>query len=207
MKKDLGKTVSERERVMPALAIKIRSEREAKHLSQGELAKIAGTNQATIDRIERGVTTHSRYLPGVLRALEIETNSVPIIAAVTESGAVHSILNTSAPTDFGDSDNPQYEQISSPPGVQNGIAVRVQGAALWPRYVEGDVLVFEKTLKDLPSLLDKTCLVQLADGSTWLRVLQKGSRPGLYTLAAHNAPPMSDVLVARAYPVVWVKPA
>ncbi len=52
------------ERLAKARGEDIRTAREAKGWSQAELAEKAGTTQQTVDRIERGVTEHSRaYVP------------------------------------------------------------------------------------------------------------------------------------------------
>lgn len=48
----------------------IRRAREALGWSQAKLAAAAGTTQQTVDRIERGLTTHSRAIPGIEAALK-----------------------------------------------------------------------------------------------------------------------------------------
>lgn len=53
---------------------RIRQAREAQGLSQSDLAEMVKTTQQTIDRIERGKTTHSRSTPAILRALGLETD-------------------------------------------------------------------------------------------------------------------------------------
>lgn len=51
---------------------RIQQAREARGWSQAELAEKAGTNQQTVDRIESGITKHSRATPAILRALGLE---------------------------------------------------------------------------------------------------------------------------------------
>lgn len=48
---------------------KLRREREALGWSQAKLATAAGTTQQTVDRIERGLTAHSRAIPNIESAL------------------------------------------------------------------------------------------------------------------------------------------
>lgn len=60
---------------------RIRQAREARNMSQQELADLAGTTQQTVDRIENGKTQHSRATPAILRVLGLEseqTNSPDI---------------------------------------------------------------------------------------------------------------------------------
>lgn len=55
--------------------------RQALGLSQQEVAEKAGTTQQTVDRVERGLTQHSRATPAILRVLGLEsdqTNSLDI---------------------------------------------------------------------------------------------------------------------------------
>src|ERR1700733_11386698 len=47
-------------------------ERERRGWSQQKLADLAGTNQATIDRLETGQTKHSKYLESVLVTLALK---------------------------------------------------------------------------------------------------------------------------------------
>ena len=59
------------ERLAKGRGDEIRIAREAKGWSQAELAQKAGTTQQTVDRIERGVTEHSRSYPSLRVALEL----------------------------------------------------------------------------------------------------------------------------------------
>jgi transcriptional regulator with XRE-family HTH domain len=62
--------------VMDRLARKrgqeIRRAREAREMSQADLAKAAGTSQQTVDRIERGAVGHSRAYPKLRDALGLD---------------------------------------------------------------------------------------------------------------------------------------
>src|SRR5919106_647430 len=53
------------------LGERIRRERHAQNLSQQALAKMVGTNQQTVEKIETGKTKHSSFLPQILTALGI----------------------------------------------------------------------------------------------------------------------------------------
>lgn len=55
---------------MSDIGDRVRAGREALGISQAGLAQRVGTSQQTIDRIERGETTHSRYIVPIMSILE-----------------------------------------------------------------------------------------------------------------------------------------
>lgn len=58
-------------RLRQSIGDRIRTEREAKGWTQTQLAEMAGTNQQTVDRLERGVTSRSKAYPKIMEALGI----------------------------------------------------------------------------------------------------------------------------------------
>ncbi len=65
------------DRMMSAKGDEIRAAREKLGLSQAELASRAGTNQQTIDRLERGLTRQSKYMPEIRDALGLNPYQEP----------------------------------------------------------------------------------------------------------------------------------
>lgn len=61
------------ERLSARNAGEIRAQREKLGLSQARVAELAGTSQQTVDRIERGETQASRFIPEIRRALGLQT--------------------------------------------------------------------------------------------------------------------------------------
>lgn len=180
---------------------RIREKREALGWTQAELAAAAGTNQPTVDRIERGETLHSKHLTKILLALGITDQSpsrVPIVGYIGGGQAVLAI------DDHLKGDG--FDEIDAPAGVENGIGLIVRGDSMAPKYDDGDVIVVDKVILDLTSLLGRVCYVKLADGRCYLKRLAAGSRPGRYTLQSFNGPSIHDVVIELAYPVAWVKP-
>jgi repressor LexA len=55
--------------------------------------------------------------------------------------------------------------------------------------------------------LGEDCAVRLTTGETYIKQLIKGSSPGLFTLLSLNAPPIENVEVEWATPVVFIMPA
>ena len=180
---------------------KIRAKREELGWTQAELAVAAGTNQATIDRIERGQTKHSKYLKQILVALNLTDRQnylVPVVGYVGGGEQVFAIDDHTK----GDG----LEHIDAPPGVDNGIALIIRGTSMEPRFMDGDYVIVEKVFIDLQSLLGRTCYVKLADGRCYLKTLAPGSRPNRYTLNSFNGPAIHDVVIEQAFPIAWVKP-
>jgi phage repressor protein C with HTH and peptisase S24 domain len=76
---------------------------------------------------------------------------------------------------------------------------RVQGESMWPRFMDGELLLVDARPQSPQALLNAYALVQLVDGRRMVKMLRAGSRPGLYTLESHNAPPEKDVELLAAW--------
>lgn len=169
--------------------------------SQQELADAAGSNQPTIDRIERGETKNSKHLTKILIALGLDQHApsrVPIVGYIGGGQAVLAI------DDHVKGDG--FDEIDAPAGVENGIGLIVRGDSMEPKFEDGDIVVVDKVVLDITSLLGRVCYVKLTDGRCYLKRLTAGSRPGRYSLLSTNGPNIHDVLIEQAYPVAWVKP-
>jgi DNA-binding XRE family transcriptional regulator len=184
-----------------SLATKIKTRREELGWSQNELAAAAGTNQATVDRIERGATKNSKYLNQIMLALNLSQQQTVLLPVVGYIGGGQEVL---AIDDHEKGDG--FEQIAAPPGVENGIALIVRGNSMSPKYDDGEIVVIEKVFIDIQSLIGRTCYVKLADGRCYLKQLMAGSRPNRFTLVSLNGPTIYDVVVEQAYPIAWVRP-
>jgi transcriptional regulator with XRE-family HTH domain len=56
----------------------IRAAREAKGMTQAELAEKIGTSQQTVDKIERGIMKRTTYLPEIYQVLDIAETAKPV---------------------------------------------------------------------------------------------------------------------------------
>ncbi|MFP5078625.1 helix-turn-helix domain-containing protein [Rhizobium sp. YIM 134829] len=74
------------DRMMMAKGDEIRTAREKLGISQAELAARAGTNQQTIDRLERGLTRQSKFMPEIRAALNLDPYVEPEESLVRFSG-------------------------------------------------------------------------------------------------------------------------
>ena len=180
---------------------RIREAREALDLTQEQLAEIVGCKQTDVYRIETGKVTHSKYLAPILKVLHLSENTHAVVPLVGYIGAGAEVF---AIDDHEKGDG--LEMIPAPPGMLNGIALIVRGTSMTPKYDDGEVIFIEKTVYAIDSLIGENCYLQLPDGRSYLKKLQYGSRPGLYSLISYNAPPIIDVPIERAYPIAFTKP-
>lgn len=107
---------------------------------------------------------------------------------------------------FEEFDEPQ--EVPRPPGATGMlVALEVDGDSMMPRYDSGDIIYIRRDHEGvLPEYIGYHCAVHLADGGTFLKILEEGPSPGKYTLRSHNAAPMKDVEVIWASPVLFVLP-
>jgi phage repressor protein C with HTH and peptisase S24 domain len=129
----------------------IRAAREARGLSQAELAARVGTSQQTIDKIERGEVVHSRYLSRIREQLAIEENpthhvpeaipaavplvgvrDLPVFGSVEGGGGA--VIVSSEPVDFVRRPAPLAQ-------VKDGYAILVSGESMVPAFEPGDTVL------------------------------------------------------------------
>jgi transcriptional regulator with XRE-family HTH domain len=184
---------------------RIKVAREAKGLSQGRLAGALDSAQTTISSWERGRTEPTRDdVARVARVLGIspseleqaEAAGLPIVGYV---GAASEY--------FGFDDHAQgygLDEIDRPPGVpERAVAVIVRGDSGYPAIREGMVLVYWNCMDDPSDVVGEDCFVRLKDGRTLVKLLERGSRPGLWTLVSINTStaPIRDVEIEWAAPI------
>jgi phage repressor protein C with HTH and peptisase S24 domain len=122
-----------------------------------------------------------------------EKKSLPLVGYVGAGAEVYPI-----------DDGGALDEIDPPPGIgPSAVAVRVKGDSMWPRYDEGDVLVYDRHAAPA-DLINSECVVKLSDGRTLVKILRNASA-GLFALESHNAPPIRDVEIEWAAPIMWVK--
>jgi transcriptional regulator with XRE-family HTH domain len=178
----------------------IKAAREAKGWKQSDLARAVGTSQQNIDRIEKGVITHSRSLPKICEALGLApANNGHVTPLVGYVGAGAEMFSF----DVHDGDEPLGE-VEKPQGATDTtVAVQVRGDSMKPAYKDGDLLYYDQQSNgDLTHLVGHDCVVRLADGRTFVKELRRTA--GRFWLHSHNADPMLDVSIAWAAKVKWV---
>lgn len=96
------------------------------------------------------------------------------------------------------------DAIETPPGApSNAVAVIVRGNSMHPAIRDGEVLVYWDIRTDPEPLIGIDCFLKTRDGHTVVKTLERGSAPGLWTLASVNSavPPMRDCELEWAAPI------
>ena len=104
---------------------------------------------------------------------------------------------------FAIDDGGSLDEIDPMPGLgPEAVAVRVTGESMYPRYFDGDILVYDQhvTMREASG---QECVVALADGRRLVKVVRM--RNGVVTLESYNAPPIEDAEILWAAPIIWVK--
>lgn len=172
-----------------------------------EVADKLGTTHTTVSRLESGKRgLDSEWIEKFAALYEVTqgeileaVRTVPIVGYVGAGSEVHLFE--------GDASTERIDDVEAPPGAdQFTVAVIVEGDSMFPRYNEREVIYYRRANSSDPvNLIGRDVVVRLADGRTFVKVLRRGSTPGLFTLDSYNAPPMEDVVIDWVVPVKWVK--
>lgn len=103
-------------------------------------------------------------------------------------------------------DGGALDEIEPPPGIgPDAVAVRVKGDSMFPRYMDGDVLIYDQH-DHIQRADGQECIVSLSDGRKLVKLV-RADRDGGVTLESWNAPPMRDLVVDWMAIVRWVRRA
>jgi len=100
-----------------------------------------------------------------------------------------------------------FEEIEAPPGAgDSGFAVVVRGNSMAPRFKDGEYLGYSRELGFNPEhCYGHECVVQTRDGRKLVKMVERGGRPGAFTLVSINAsvPIEHDIELDWLAPVIW----
>lgn len=94
------------------------------------------------------------------------------------------------------SDPPDWAEI--PTGEEVG-ALIVRGESQWPRFLDGEVIIYDRRPVLPAAMVGRYAIVQTFDGRRLLKILKRGSKEAHFTLASHNAPDEEDVRLLGAW--------
>ena len=124
-------------------------------------------------------------------------STVPMVGYVGAGAEVHLF--------DGDQSSEQIDEADAPPAAdEHTVAVIVRGDSMIPAFRDRDVIYYRNVRADPDQLIGRECVIRLADGRTFVKILMRGNGPGFFTLFSYNAPLISDVVVEWAVPVKWV---
>lgn len=193
---------------MNALGKWVAGLRKQLRMTQADFAVEAGVEQGTVSRWEKGTVPEYERI-AKLNAIARKRGYPEYSADGPATLQVKGYVGAGAEVILFDDQEAQsnFDEIPVPPGTDNdGLALIVRGDSMYPKYESGEVIVVANRDHSIDSLIGLTCYVRLADKRAFLKMLAKGTQPGLWTLRSHNAPDIEDVEIEAAYPIDWVRP-
>lgn len=115
--------------------------------------------------------------------------SIPIFGSVGAGATVEQIGDTAGHDAIGEIDLPNVEGLG---------ALVVRGESQWPKWIDGDVIIYEREPKKPGELVNRYCIVETLGGDRMIKMLRRSAKPGLWILESHNAPP-SEAELMSAY--------
>ncbi len=201
------------------LAGRIRALRKFLELSQAAFARRVGVDQSNISRWERGAPPDDAHIVrlaalagqhpaafryGRLPEADAEAPPSNLVSVVGYVGAGQEVFALDDHA-LGAS----LEEVEAPEGVGRDtmVAVRVRGESMHPLR-DGWLLFYRRDQHGVPeACMNRLCIVKLADdGPVMVKELRRGYREAHFVLSSWNAPPLEDVRLDWATPVLSIRP-
>lgn len=88
------------------------------------------------------------------------------------------------------------------------VAIEVRGDSMAPVYRDQDFLIGQRRAgRYAQNLIGVDCMVKTTKGDTYVKIVQKGSRHGLFNLRSYNAAvkDVENVAFEWVAPIVWIR--
>lgn len=143
------------------------------------------------DRYARFFRVAKAWLMDGVGAMQGNLRSIPILGSVGAGATVEQIGDTAAHDAIGEIDLPDPERLG---------ALIVRGESQWPKWIDGDVIIYEREPRRPSELSNRYCIVETISGERMIKMLRRSPKPGLWLLESHNAPPQeAELLSAYRY--------
>lgn len=116
---------------------------------------------------------------------------VPLMGLVGAGSTVEPIGDTVAAS-IGDIEIPNGEHLG---------ALVVRGESQYPRYMDGEIIIYDRRPEAPGKLNNKYAIVDCLDGRRVIKKLIKSKITGAWTLWSHNAPEEDDTEILATYRV------
>lgn len=192
----------------PAMAARLREARAARgYASAPAFARAIGFEIPTYHHYENGRRGFARHASRIAKFLRVDLewlisgrgrmDARP--AGVPLHGTVGAGAHIIPFTDDGSAAPFQFVSMPDPDHLG---ALRVSGDSQYPRYLDGEIVLVETIARPPSQLIGQYCVCDLEDGRRMLKLLRRGSEPGLFTLESVNAPPIENVKLITAFAVI-----
>lgn len=139
---------------------------------------------------------------------------VPVVGSIARGGIVQPLNDAPLAPQNPEEMERAYARcdlIDAPPGnYPDGLlALRVDGDDLKPFMLPGSIVYYApRFLGGTPDeCLEKLCVAQARDGTTYIKTVRKGMSHGRFYLHSYNGDTIADVELVWCARVVFVKPA
>ena len=119
--------------------------------------------------------------------------SIPIVGFVGAGSTVEPVGDTAG------YDAP-YER--SMPDAETIAGLIVKGTSQWPRYIDGEVILYETKPLNPQDLVNTYAVIDLEDGRRLIKLLRRSASKMKWTMESHNATPEETDAILAAYRVV-----
>lgn len=93
--------------------------------------------------------------------------------------------------------DPHGEFVMPEPGRVEALIVK--GESQWPRFLDGEIVLFDPVPVLPETLIGRYAIVQTTDGRRLIKTLRRGRGANKWRLESHNAPPEDDVELLGAW--------
>lgn len=90
------------------------------------------------------------------------------------------------------------DSVAFPP-LDRIAALRVVGDSQFPRFLDGEIVLFDPDPVKPETLVGRYAIVQTLDGRRLIKTLRRGKGENRWRLESHNAPPEDDVRLMGAW--------
>ncbi|MFQ5776021.1 MAG: XRE family transcriptional regulator [Kiloniellaceae bacterium] len=214
-------TIPRGSRAAEGMAARIRGLRTSLGLSQAAFAELVGVDQSNVSRWEHGATPDDAHIVRLAGLAGVHPAAFRY-GELPEPGARRGAARPAKVPVVGDVGAGQevfphddhalgggLDEVDAPEGVgdQPIVAVRIRGESMHPMR-DGWLLFYRRDQQGVPDgCLNRLCIVKLADDGPMLaKEVRRGYRANHFVLSSWNAPPLEDVRLEWAAPVLSIRP-
>jgi len=173
------------------MKLRIRDLRKAAGLTLEQLSERAGISRSYLNELELGAKTiNANRLEQVARALDVRIEDLIVreVFPVAVAGRVGAGAQIPLVDAYEKGDG--IFHIARPPQLATGgiVAVEVVGDSMMPIYMPGTILFYTRRAHNavLDGDVGYPCVIEDWEGRAWVKLLKRGSAPGLFNLVSLN---------------------
>ena len=183
---------------------RLRAARKARYASAAKAAAAMGVPAATYTHHENGTRPLKEHALRYARFFRVNLEwlltgrgemkgrlqDIPVTGLVGAGASVEMI---------GDTAGVDPPMTIALPEAGRIAALKVRGESQWPRFLDGEYVLFDPEPVLPQTLVNRYAVVQTLDGRRLIKMLRRGRGDGRWRLESHNAPPEDDVQLLGAW--------